>query len=597
MLFSFFLLSASLLTSQIPDTLKTTVVVADRGVVVSRTDTLIIDNSLSITEVLQQDPSLLVNDTGGEAGLKTVSLRGLGSAHTAIYVDGVRAWDVQNGQIDLGMLGMDNFSSAVVDYAQNSVSFNTERPKFQGDSRVAGKVNFTGGSFNTFLPSARLDFKITDRISLSANAAGVFSKGNYPYDEGKRRENNDISQIKAGLDLFGHSSASKWHVKAFWHSSDRGSAGSVDWPSEDRQKNSNAFLQGLYSRDISIYNLNLSAKVSYDDIYYTSSWGNSRYGQTELQLNSSHKFRIRNWWNCSLAADIQWDKLGSTNYDNSRLSGVVSLATAFSFRRFKANAALEYDGAGDASGKSWSCLSPSVDLRLTVFKNFDIIAFARRAYRIPSFNELYYVGYGNPELKPEDATLLDLGMEWKARLSGEWTLKAKVDGFYNYLKDKIISSPSPEDPNIWRPFNIGVVRSVGADSSVGLDFESGEWKASFGACYTFQSATDRTPDSTNLGEQIPYVAKHTLVLTGKADFHGWGINAIWNLRSDRRDSYGEMPDWNTLDVILRKILTFRKTGPLTLKLTGRNLTDSRYDLSSGYPMPGISVLGGIEFKF
>ena len=41
--------------------------------------------------------------------------------------------------------------------------------------------------------------------------------------------------------------------------------------------------------------LHLSMKAGYDDIYYTSIYGDSNYGQTEVQLNSSHSFQ---WIRC-----------------------------------------------------------------------------------------------------------------------------------------------------------------------------------------------------------------------------------------------------------------------------------------------------------
>ena len=100
---------------QASDTLHAVTVTADKGVVISRTDTLHIQNSFDISGELHQIPGLQLGDYGGFAGLKTASLRGMGSPHTAVYVDGVRVGNVQSGQGDLGMLDIENFSSAVVD--------------------------------------------------------------------------------------------------------------------------------------------------------------------------------------------------------------------------------------------------------------------------------------------------------------------------------------------------------------------------------------------------------------------------------------------------------------------------------------------------
>ena len=604
MLFSI-LISAGLLLADRPaesaeqpsDTLHAVTVTADKGVVISRTDTLHITNTFDITGELHQVPGLQLGDYGGFAGLKTVSLRGMGSPHTAVYVDGVRVGNVQSGQGDMGMLDIENFSSAVVDYAQNSISFSTVRPTF-GQSRVTGKAEFKAGSFGTYLPAARIDLKLSERMALSVNAAGIISKGDFPIADGATRANNDIRQVRGGVNLFGSMKDGDYHVKAFYNAAERGTPGSISWPSEDRQKDMNAYLQGVMKKSFSpLYTLRLSTKAGYDDIYYTSSWGDSQYGQTELQLNSSHVFSIKRWWKVSLAADIQWDKLASTNYSASRTTAISAVSTSFNLNRLSLNAAAEYSGYFDRGEGSRHAISPSVDFRMRVIDGLDIVGFARRAYRVPMFNELYYVGYGNPDLKPEDAWLTDLGVDFHRQVSRTWNLKAKVDGFYNILSNKITSAPTAEDPNIWLPYNIGKVCSIGLDLVTGADFTYGDWKGEMDLRYSYQSAVDRTPDSYSYGQQIPYIAKHTVTASVKASWKGYELNPRWVLKSGRNDATGNLADWNTLDVTISK--TFRLRGPLSLgiNIAAKNLLDCRYELVSGYPMPGRSFIGGVEMKF
>ena len=578
------------------DSLSAATVTADKGVIVSRVDKLAAEHALSISDVLNLSSGLHVGDNGGLSGIKTVSLRGLGSVHTTIYVDGVRVGNVQSGQNDLGMLPLEEIYSASVDYAQNSVSFKSARPEF-GTLPISGKIRFYAGSFGTYLPSARFDFRLSDKLCLSANAAGVLSKGDFSYSDDLLRTNNDLKQFRGGLDLFGLTDGGDYHVKAYYSSAERGTPGSISWPSDDRQADKNAFIQGYLHQSFSpLYTLHISAKGSYDDIYYTSSWGDSQYGQTELQLNSAHDFQLADWWKVSFAADVQWDKLTSTVYEASRTSVFSALATSFHTDRLLANIALEFNSAFDKDALSRYAFSPSADIRYRIFDGFDVLAFGRRAYRVPTFNELYYVGYGNPDLLPEDAWLTDVGVDFN-RTFGEWTLKAKLDGFANFLTDKITSAPSPEDPNIWAPYNIGKVRSLGMDFAAGFVWQNSEWRCLFDVKYTLLSATDRTPDSYTFGQQIPYIAKHTVVLNASATWKGWSLVPVWQLRLGRSDSYGDLDDWNTLDLTLAKDIKLPKTGPLSVKLSVRNIFDNRYEVSSGYPMPGRSIIGGLEYKF
>ncbi len=592
------LIAAGLLVAETPDTLQAVTIVADKGVVVSRTDTLVLRTGGTAAETLLRIPGLGLSDYGGLAGLKGVSLRGLGTAGTDIYLDGVRVSNFQSGQNDLGMLPVETLGSAVVDYAQNSVSFRTARPTF-GRSPFAGQLGLQAGSFGTWMPSARFDVKVSDRVALSAHGAGVITKGDFPYgDAGDRRTGNDLKQIRAGLDGFGTMEGGEWHVKTYYNASDRGTPGSLSWPSADRQQDKNFLVQGSLRKAFSdLYTLNLSAKGAWDKIFYQSTWGDSNYDFSDFQLNSSHTFRLTDWWGVSLAADLERGTLKATDYEAARTAAIAALATAIRLERFQADLALEYRGTFDKGQPALNSFSPSLDLRYTLFEGFDLVAFGRRAFRAPTFNELYYPGYGNPGLKPEDAWLADLGFDWHKALSDSWSLGIKADAFYNDLKDKIISAPSEADPWVWLPYNIGRVQAKGADASLTARCDDGLWRGGISARYAFQSALDKTPDSATFDQQVPYVAKHTVVLAGDVSRAGWRLDALWNCRSGRFDATGELPAWNTLDLSLSKTLDLGNAGSLTFNVTGRNLLDCRYEMVRDYPMPGRSVLGGFTFKF
>jgi outer membrane receptor protein involved in Fe transport len=207
------------------------------------------------------------------------------------------------------------------------------------------------------------------------------------------------------------------------------------------------------------------------------------------------------------------------------------------------------------------------------------------------------VGYGNPELRPEDAWLNDVGLSFERVFDDAWRVNAKLDGFCNLLKDKIISAPSELDPYIWLPYNIGRVRSLGVDAVAGFGWHRDDWTAGLNARYSWQSAVDVTGGSETYGKPVPYIAKHTFVIDAKLAWKELELHPVWMMRAGRSDGYGELPSWSTLDLRLAKRFAFGKGGAVSLWVTAKNLLDCRYELVTGYPMPGRSFLGGVEYKF
>ena len=62
-----------------------------------------------------------VKDYGGIGGLKTVSIRNMGAAHTAVSYDGVAVSNCQAGQIDIGRFSLDNVSMLSLAIGQDAL--------------------------------------------------------------------------------------------------------------------------------------------------------------------------------------------------------------------------------------------------------------------------------------------------------------------------------------------------------------------------------------------------------------------------------------------------------------------------------------------
>lgn len=76
-----------------------------------------------IADALRRFSGVNVKDYGGAGGMKTVSVRSLGSQHTAVAYDGVTVTDCQSGQIDLSRFSLDNIKSLSLAVGDNDDIF------------------------------------------------------------------------------------------------------------------------------------------------------------------------------------------------------------------------------------------------------------------------------------------------------------------------------------------------------------------------------------------------------------------------------------------------------------------------------------------
>lgn len=136
-----------------------------------------------------------VKDYGGIGGLKTVSIRNMGAAHTAVSYDGVAVSNCQAGQIDIGRFSLDNVSMLSLAIGQSEdllqsarlyasagvLGIETEKPHFDDGRNAAFQARVRGGSFGMVSPSLRWWQKLGGRTRVAVDAGYMRADGNYPF--------------------------------------------------------------------------------------------------------------------------------------------------------------------------------------------------------------------------------------------------------------------------------------------------------------------------------------------------------------------------------------------------------------------------------
>ncbi|MDR2911505.1 MAG: Plug domain-containing protein, partial [Bacteroidales bacterium] len=152
-------------------------------------------NSLSVADAIRYFSGVQLKDYGGVGGIKTINVRSLGSAHTAVFYDGMSIGNAQNGQVDLGKYSLDNieaielyngqkssiFQPARGFFSSNTLFLRSKIPQFGDDKNFHLKTTFKTGSFGLVNPAVLYQQKLTPALSLSASTEWVQAHGRYKY--------------------------------------------------------------------------------------------------------------------------------------------------------------------------------------------------------------------------------------------------------------------------------------------------------------------------------------------------------------------------------------------------------------------------------
>lgn len=603
-------------------------------------------NSLSVADALRYFSGLQLKDYGGVGGIKTVNIRSMGTNHLGIFYDGIELGNAQNGQIDLGQFSLDNVEeislyngqrSAIFQPASDfgnagSVYIRTKAPRFMMGRRYILLVRAKYGSSDTFRFSSLWEQKLSDHISSSLSTGVLTSSGRYKfryrrvtedntvaYDTTAVRHNGDIWAFRIEENVRGGIADGYWNVKAYTYHSERGIPGAIVnnvWRRGERQWDHNTFGQAVFQKS---FGDKFSTKALAKYAYYVTRYVNNdetqihvdnTYRQQEMYFSTSNVYEILSKWSVSMSYDFKWNKLNANMVDFAfphRYSNFVSLATALTLSRIQAQASLVEQVVKDhvkygASSSSRSTLTPAFFVNVYPFESklLAVRAFAKKSFRMPTFNDLYYADMGNSKLNPESALQYDLGFvlnkDWKQGIVDHFRLQ--VDGYYNTVHDKIVAYPKGQQFR-WTMLNLGKVHIKGVDAMAEVGLEPAkDWKVTARLQYTYQDARDVTdPNTSYYKDQIPYIPWHSGSAILGLSWREWDLSYSFIYSGERYSQqenilYNHLQPWYTHDMSV--VYHARRWSA---RLDVNNIFSQDYDVILNYPMPKRNYMLTLEYNF
>lgn len=603
-------------------------------------------NSLSVADALRYFSGLQLKDYGGVGGIKTVNIRSMGTNHLGIFYDGIELGNAQNGQIDLGQFSLDNVEeislyngqrSAIFQPASDfgnagSVYIRTKAPRFMMGRRYNLLVRAKYGSSDTFRFSSLWEQKLSDHISSSLSTGVLTSSGRYKfryrrvtedntvaYDTTAVRHNGDIWAFRIEENVRGGIADGYWNVKAYTYHSERGIPGAIVnnvWRRGERQWDHNTFGQAVFQKS---FGDKFSTKALAKYAYYVTRYVNNdetqihvdnTYRQQEMYFSTSNVYEILSKWSVSMSYDFKWNKLNANMVDFAfphRYSNFVSLATALTLSRIQAQASLVEQVVKDhvkygASSSSRSTLTPAFFVNVYPFESklLAVRTFAKKSFRMPTFNDLYYADMGNSKLNPESALQYDLGFvlnkDWKQGIVDHFRLQ--VDGYYNTVHDKIVAYPKGQQFR-WTMLNLGKVHIKGVDAMAEVGLEPAkDWKVTARLQYTYQDARDVTDSNTSYyKDQIPYIPWHSGSAILGLSWREWDLSYSFIYSGERYSQqenilYNHLQPWYTHDMSV--VYHARRWSA---RLDVNNIFSQDYDVILNYPMPKRNYMLTLEYNF
>jgi iron complex outermembrane receptor protein len=529
-----------------------------------------------ITDLLQLDPSLDLRQRAPGGVQADLSIRGSTFGQTLVLLNGLRLNDPQSGHHDMDIpvpleavtrvetlrgSGSSLYGSDAVGGVVNIITvppahtdlrlrtalgndgINQERGSLAGSfGKHSGQLLFSRDFSTGFMPNR--DYR---NLQLAATAHIATALG--PGDVTLAYMDHPF-----GAEQF-YGNFNSWENTKSWFASWQQALGEKTTASASYRRHSDLFV--LYRDRPSVFSNHHAAET----------WQAAVRRREPVTQSITVYYGIE-----GLRESIVSNNLGR----HSRARGAAYGAVDFrALRRFS----LSLSAREEVYGRLSSELSPTIAGGVWLSSTWKLRASASRAFRIPSYTDLYYQdpgNRGNPDLKPERAWSYETGVEWipGARIRAGATVfeRRERDGI-DYFRAGAT--------DIWRALNIQSLTFRGVE---GLLRIAPARNQTLDLRYTAMQARQDTVALGFTKYTFSY-PKHSGVAAWQATVSG---NLLFRTRLGVLDRLGRdpYPLWD-----LYAAWSGGRVRPF-VQLT--NVTSSSYQEIPGVQMPGRTVIGGIE---
>ena len=200
------------------------------------------------------------------------------------------------------------------------------------------------------------------------------------------------------------------------------------------------------------------------------------------------------------------------------------------------------------------------------------------AFRAPSFNELYYPGFGNANLKPEHARNTEAGLHYT--VSGQHVDATYFDNRTRDLIDTVLVDPVNY---VYQPLNVNAARTDGVELS---------YTGQFGDTGVKAALTSQNPRNLTIGKVLDRRAKLHGSIGVLQQLGAWQVGGEWLHSGERADGAHTLASYNVVNLTAGYALDKK----LRLSLRADNLTNQNDATAYGYNPLGRTLFAGLSYQ-
>ncbi len=552
----------------------------------------------SITDLLESIAGLDIVHNGGAGQASSLFTRGTNSDHTLVLVDGVR--------VGSATLGNKSFSSMPVAQIERIEVVKGPRASLWGSDAIGGviqiftrrlnqgeySVQATIGSNSSAITDLSFGFgsdKITNTVTFSYEKSdgfdafddsSEFSADSQPDDDGYDRISAAIRgdyEIASDTDL-------DWVFQL-----DQGNSEFDNNFGADETDYKNYFWNIRYSYTVDQWLTQFSVKQSRDNLENIAEGPQSIFDTKRNQFNLLTQYQLSDVISFTGGLERFTDDLSNTKnfqFDEERRSTEsVFISTQMKFGKLVTEAALRRDEIESIDKVN----TFNVSLGYHMLDNLTIAASRAKGFKAPTFNDLYFPGFGNKNLISEESYNNEFLVRWNT--DNHQLLIA----FFENKVDQLIAFKF--DPNVgFAPFNVDQAKLSGYE--VGYQYNMGKLTHKFTASHV--DATDKSIDPfTGQAKDVQLIrrAKEHYGYELIADLGAFSFFTQLNYIGNRPDT-----DFNTFQPVTLKSYinvnlgaTYHHSDQLKLKFKVSDYTDAEAPTIANYNAAGQQVFVSVQY--